>query len=112
MSTLYSWRVCVKIGFERMKKLILILLLCFTVNAAASIKVMGDEESLIWFNGAFSWSLQANGSLATDITWVWPADAGSGGQSLLTDGTNILSWGSANLGSSRDIISYAYRFCR
>ena len=105
MSALYSRNLSIEIRIESVKKLLLILLLCLTMNAHAAVKVLGDEEPLFWFNGANYWSMQANGSLVTDIDWVWPANAGSGGQALLTDGTNMLSWGVPSTSASHVIFS-------
>ena len=88
-----------------MKKFVLIILLLLCCSSQAAIKILGDEEELIWYNGANFWSIQANSSLVTDIAWVWPADAGTGGQALITDGTNILSWDTPSFSAAHNILS-------
>lgn len=65
----------------------------------------GDEKKIYWYNGSNYWSLRANSSLATNIEWLWPADAGTGGQALLTDGTNVLSWGTSSTSAAHNLLS-------
>lgn len=42
---------------------------------------------------------------SANIDWTWPTNAGSGGQALLTDGTNILSWGTPSTAAAHNILA-------
>ncbi|KKK48125.1 hypothetical protein LCGC14_3148260, partial [marine sediment metagenome] len=72
---------------------IILILLLFGTAYAANFHILGDEKKLFWYNGANYWSERANSSLATNIDWTKPANAGSAGNPLITDGTNAMSWG-------------------
>lgn len=105
MSALYSRRLRLKVRIESVKKLVLIILLLSTA-ARADIKVMGDGEQLIWFNNSQTFSINASSSMSESVNYIWPvADASSGGQALLSDGSGLLSWGTPTTSSAHNILS-------
>lgn len=107
MSTLYSRGLRLKVRIESVKRIVLIILLLSTV-AKADVKVFGDGERLIWFNNSQTFSISASSSMSATVAYIWPDDAGTVGEALLTDGTNQLNWGEPTVGSTttpHDILS-------
>lgn len=88
-----------------MKRLVFIILLLSTA-AQADIKVMGDGEQLIWSNNSQTVSISASSSMSASVDYLWPvADAVSGGQALLSDGSGLLSWGTPTTSTAHNILS-------
>lgn len=67
----------------------------------------GDEKSIFWYNGAYTWGEKASGSMAGSYIIIKPPNIGSTGQQLTTTvsgSTATLSWEAAGgIGGIGDI---------
>lgn len=52
----------------------------------------GQNDGVRFYNGANYVEIKASGSLAADYSLVWPTVQGTAGQTMINDGTGILSW--------------------
>jgi len=61
----------------------------------AGVKLIGDEESVIWYNGDYTWAEKASGSLAASYVIIKPPDIGATGKQLtvsVSGTTGTMSW--------------------
>lgn len=68
------------------------------IKTYKDIWLLGDEKSVIWYNGAYSWGEKASSSMAGSYVIIKPPNIGSTGQQLTTTvsgNTSTWSWEAA-----------------
>ena len=90
-----------------MKKLLLILLL-FIASAFGTggyYEMSDGVLRLVSADGTKYISMSPLVTASANIDWTWPTNAGSGGQALLTNGANVLSWGTPSTSAAHNFLS-------
>jgi hypothetical protein len=78
------------------------------LEVTGDLLLTGDEKEMYYYEGSNYLSFAAPSSLAADYTFTWPADDGTSGQVLITDGSGALSWSTVSGGGGGDMFVAVY----
>lgn len=93
-------------GSSKISWLIILLLPIVVLGTLGDQELSVNGAKLIWNNNSQTFSIAASGSMSESVNYIWPvADATSGGQALLSDGSGLLSWGTPTTSAAHDILS-------